>query len=100
LAARLSPALNSPSGVSSATWSQAQSTFHEVARPEILDPGHTEGEHFEGASWASIAPAQALAAWFGARLAQRIAADNLSRIIAVALLGTGAVMLYSSVISG
>jgi uncharacterized protein len=29
------------------------------------------------AMWASIAPAQALAAWFGARLAQRIAADNL-----------------------
>ena len=52
------------------------------------------------AMWASIAPAQALAAWFGARLAQRIAADNLSRIMAVALLGTGAVMLYSSVISG
>ena len=48
----------------------------------------------------SIAPAQALAAWFGARLAQRITADNLSRIMAVALLGTGAVMLYSSVISG
>jgi uncharacterized protein len=51
------------------------------------------------AVWASIAPAQALAAWFGARLAQGVAADNLSRIMAVALLATGAVMLYSSVIS-
>jgi hypothetical protein len=39
------------------------------------------------AVWASIAPAQG------------VAADNLSRIMAVALLATGAVMLYSSVIS-
>ena len=51
------------------------------------------------AVWASIAPAQALAAGCGARLAQRISADNLSRIMAVALFATGAVMLYSSVIS-
>ena len=51
------------------------------------------------AMWASIAPTQALAAWLGARLAQCIDADNLSRIMAVALLGTGAVMLCSSVIS-
>jgi hypothetical protein len=36
------------------------------------------------AVWASVSPAQALAAWFGARLAQRVAADNLSRIMAVA----------------
>jgi uncharacterized membrane protein YfcA len=49
------------------------------------------------AVWASVAPAQAVAAWFGARLAQRVAADNLSRIMAVALLATGAVMLRSSV---
>ena len=49
------------------------------------------------AVWASVAPAQAVAAWFGARLAQRVAADNLSRIMAVALLATGAVMLYYSV---
>jgi uncharacterized membrane protein YfcA len=49
------------------------------------------------AVWASVAPAQAVAAWFGARLAQRVAADNLSRIMAVALLATGAVMLHSSV---
>jgi hypothetical protein len=48
------------------------------------------------AIWASIAPAQAVAAWIGARLAQ-LAADNLSRIVTVALLATGAVMLGFSV---
>ena len=46
--------------------------------------------------WACIAPAQAVAAWFGARLAQRIAADNLSRVFACALALTGVVMLRSS----
>jgi uncharacterized membrane protein YfcA len=46
--------------------------------------------------WACIAPAQAVAAWFGARLAQRVAADNLSRVFACALALTGAVMLRSS----
>ena len=49
------------------------------------------------AVWAVIAPAQAMAARLGARLAQHIAADNLSRIMAIALLATGAVMLHSSV---
>jgi uncharacterized protein len=47
--------------------------------------------------WLAIAPAQALTAWFGARLAQRIAGESLSRIMAVALLAIGAVMLHSSV---
>jgi uncharacterized membrane protein YfcA len=46
--------------------------------------------------WACIAPAQAVAAWFGARLAQRVAADNLSRVFAGALAVTGIVMLRSS----
>jgi uncharacterized membrane protein YfcA len=46
--------------------------------------------------WICIAPAQAAAAWVGAELAQRIAADNLSRIIALALAVTGTVMLRSS----
>jgi uncharacterized membrane protein YfcA len=46
--------------------------------------------------WACIAPAQAAAAWAGAQLAQRIAAENLSRLFAIALLATGAVMLRSS----
>jgi uncharacterized membrane protein YfcA len=49
------------------------------------------------AVWESIAPAQAIAAWFGARLAQHVAADNLSRMVAGALLATGAVMFYSSI---
>ena len=30
------------------------------------------------AVWASVTPAQALAAWYGARLAQRVAPNNLS----------------------
>ena len=46
--------------------------------------------------WACIAPAQAVAAWFGAQLAQRIAADSLSRVFAGALAVTGVVMLHSS----
>jgi uncharacterized membrane protein YfcA len=46
--------------------------------------------------WASIAPAQALAAWFGARLAPRLSATELSRIFACALAVTGAAMLQSS----
>jgi uncharacterized membrane protein YfcA len=50
------------------------------------------------AVWASIAPAQAGAAWVGARLAQRIAAADLSRIMAAALLITGIVMLHSSMV--
>jgi uncharacterized membrane protein YfcA len=37
------------------------------------------------------------AAWFGGRLAQRVAAKNLNRTVAVVLLATGAVMLHSSV---
>jgi uncharacterized membrane protein YfcA len=49
------------------------------------------------AVWASVAPTQAVAAWFGARLAQRVTGDSLSRIMAVALLATGAVMLHSSI---
>jgi len=46
--------------------------------------------------WACIAPAQAVAAWFGARMAQRVAAENLSRLFAGALAATGIVMLRSS----
>ena len=46
--------------------------------------------------WVCIAPAQAVAAWFGARLAQRIAADSLSRVLAGVLAVTGVVMLHSS----
>jgi len=46
--------------------------------------------------WACIAPAQAVAAWFGAQLAQRVGADSLSRVFAGALAVTGVVMLRSS----
>jgi uncharacterized membrane protein YfcA len=38
----------------------------------------------------AIAPAQAAAALLGARLAQHVAADSLSRIVAVAMVATGA----------
>jgi uncharacterized membrane protein YfcA len=33
------------------------------------------------AVWVSVAPTQAVAAWFAARLAHRVAADNLSRVM-------------------
>jgi uncharacterized protein len=45
-----------------------------------------------------IAPTQAAAAWLGTRLAQHIAGDNLSRVMAGALLATGALMLRSSLL--
>jgi uncharacterized membrane protein YfcA len=48
------------------------------------------------AVWASIAPAQAAAAWVGVRLAQRTAAADLSRVMAVVLLITGFTMLSAS----
>lgn len=48
--------------------------------------------------WACIAPAQSVAAWFGARLATRVRAEHLSRVFATALGATGVTMLYSSVI--
>jgi uncharacterized membrane protein YfcA len=46
--------------------------------------------------WACIAPAQAVAAWFGARLAPLVSAEHLSRIFAIALTVTGVTMLHSS----
>lgn len=49
---------------------------------------------------ACIAPTQAAAAWVGARLARCIAGDNLSRVLAGALVVTGAVMLRSSLSGG
>lgn len=45
--------------------------------------------------WACIAPAQAVAAWLGARLAPLISATHLSRVFAGALSATGVTMLYS-----
>lgn len=46
--------------------------------------------------WACIAPAQAMAAWGGAKYAQQLAAEHLSRVFATVLAGTGLVMLHSS----
>jgi uncharacterized membrane protein YfcA len=46
---------------------------------------------------ACIAPAQAVAAWFGARLAASVSAAHLSRIFACSLAVTGVVMLRSSI---
>jgi uncharacterized protein len=48
------------------------------------------------AVWASIAPAQAAAAWVGVRLAQRLSASDLSRAMAAVLLMTGCTMLRAS----
>lgn len=46
--------------------------------------------------WACIAPAQAAAAWFGARLAPVVSGEQLSRVFAIALSLTGATMLHAS----
>src|SRR5262249_48394112 len=46
--------------------------------------------------WACIARAQAVAGWFGARLAPYLSAERLSQILALALATTGAAMLRSS----
>jgi uncharacterized membrane protein YfcA len=48
--------------------------------------------------WACIAPAQAIAAWLGARVAPLVSAAYLSRVFAVALSATGVIMLYSSLV--
>jgi hypothetical protein len=48
--------------------------------------------------WACIAPAQAAAARFGARLAPYLSAAHLSQILALALATTGAAMLRSSLL--
>ena len=75
-----------------------------VSIPAVLvaacGPGPHGGTQFgtiDLAAWALIAPTQAIAAWFGARLAQRIAGDSLSRVMAAALLATGMMMLRSSI---
>jgi uncharacterized membrane protein YfcA len=48
------------------------------------------------AVWASIAPTQAATAWAGVWLAQRLAAPDLSRVMAVVLFLTGLTMLGAS----
>jgi uncharacterized protein len=47
------------------------------------------------AIWACVAPAQAIAAWLGARLAPQISAHVLSRLLSATLVATGATMLVS-----
>ena len=48
------------------------------------------------AIWLCIAPAQAVGAWFGAKMATGISAAMLSRLMALNLAATAAAMLYSS----
>ena len=48
------------------------------------------------AVWACIAPTQAVAAWVGAHLAQRITGPSLSRVLGVALFVTGAALLRTT----
>lgn len=58
--------------------------------------GPTQLGSIDLAVWVCIAPAQAAAAWIGARLAQRITGPALSRVLGVALFVTGAAMLRTS----
>ena len=60
---------------------------------EAMQP--TQIGSIDCAIWACIAPAQAIAAWFGAGLAARISADHLSRIFAVALAISGFAIVHS-----
>jgi len=56
----------------------------------------TEIGSIDFAVLACIAPAQAVGAWFGASLAQRVSAVHLSRVLAFALVVTGCTMLRAS----
>jgi uncharacterized protein len=74
-----------------------------VSVPATLIAAFSPGPHgpmqlgsIDLAVWASIAPAQAAAAWVGARLAQRVSGASLSRVLGAALFVTGAAMLRSS----
>ena len=49
------------------------------------------------AIFACIAPAQAAGAWLGVKAAQQLAGHQLSRIMALAMFGTGSTMLYASI---
>ncbi len=46
--------------------------------------------------WVCIAPAQAVGAWFGTQWASSISGENLSRVLSIALVFTGIIMLCSS----
>jgi uncharacterized membrane protein YfcA len=74
-----------------------------VSIPATLIAAFSPGPHgptqigsIDLAVWACIAPAQAAAAWLGARLAQRITGPSLSRVLGIALFITGAAMLRAS----
>ena len=58
--------------------------------------GQEVGDGINWSIWASIAPAQAVTAWAGARLSQRLGGERLSQLFAGALALTGLVMLRSS----
>lgn len=61
--------------------------------------GATQLGSIDLAVWACIAPSQAIAALFGARLAQHIAGPQLSRVFGLVLFVTGTLMLRSAVLT-
>jgi uncharacterized membrane protein YfcA len=74
-----------------------------VSIPATLIAAFSPGPHgptqigsIDLAVWVCIAPAQAAAAWLGARLAQHVTGPNLSRVLGIALFVTGAAMLRTT----
>ena len=72
----------------------APATLVAALGPALSAPGQLGSINL--AMWVCIAPAQAAAAWAGARLSQRISSGVLSRLFALSLAVTGALMLHSS----
>jgi uncharacterized protein len=72
----------------------APATIVAALGPSLQAPGQLGSINL--AMWVCIAPAQAVGAWIGAQLAQTASAVALSRIFAITLAATGAVMLRSS----
>ena len=65
----------------------------------VLGPMSPAGDNLGSINlpmWACIAPAQAAAAWIGAHAAQQVTGEQLSRVFAAVLAGTGLVMMHSS----
>jgi uncharacterized membrane protein YfcA len=58
--------------------------------------GPTQLGSIDLAMWACIAPSQAAAAWFGARLARHLTSLGLSRVLGAVLFVTGVAMLRST----
>lgn len=74
-----------------------------VSIPATLIAAFSPGPHgptqlgsIDLAVWVCIAPAQAAAAWLGARLAQHVTGPALSRVLGIALFVTGTAMLRTS----